>query len=1088
MKTIVIFFFAILLLIPVSTYSKSKKTDTKDTTDKMSTANFSGLKPRLIGPGLTSGRVVDFAVNPKMKSTFYVAVACGGVWKTTNAGISFAPIFDGQKSFSIGCLALDPNNPHVVWVGTGENNSQRSVSYGDGIYKSNDDGKTWTQMGLKKSEHIGKIVIDSRNSEVVYVAAQGPLWGPGGDRGLYKTTDGGKNWEKVLTISDNTGVSDIAMDPSNSDVLYASSYQRRRHVWTLIDGGPEGAIYKSTDAGKTWNKLTNGIPGGDIGRIGLAVSPVNPDIVYAIIEASEDKGGLFRSTDRGASWEKRSSYATVSAQYYEELVCDPKDDDIVYILDTYLQVTEDGGKTFRHLGNKHRHVDDHAIWIDPNNTNYMLVGGDGGVYESYDGGQNWRHFDNLPVTQFYRVAVDNSEPFYYVYGGTQDNASWGAPARTISSGGISNEEWFLVVGGDGYKPQVDPKDPNIVYGESQYGGLVRYDRKSGEAIYIQPQPEKGEEVRWNWDTPLLISPHSNTRLYFAANRLYRSDDRGNTWKAISPDLTRQIDRNQLKVMDKVWDPEAISKNGSTSLYGNIISMTESPVKEDLIYIGTDDGLIQVTENAGQSWRKIETFTGVPETTYVSCVFASNLNENTVYATFDNHKNNDFKPYVLKSNDKGASWTSITGNLPEEGAVYTITEDFVNPDLLFVGTEFGLYFTIDGGKKWVQLKGDFPPIAVRDLVIQKRESDLAIATFGRGIYVLDDYTPLREIKPEALEKEIHVFPIKDALMYIPDDSKVKYDMGEPFFRASNPPFGAIFTYYLKESYKSKKDVRKENEAKAEKDKTTIQYPKLMDLYKEDIEEAPYLIFTITDETGFVVRRLTTPAKAGINRMNWDLCYPSPFPVNAATEINKNSGMPVLPGKYKVSVAKSIDGEITQLTEPMEFNTKVLNNTSLPTKDRKDFVDFQKKVSNLQRAVSGTIAVNDDAKSRIKIIKNALLTTEGASKDLLEKTRKIELDLIDIGNSLNGNNSIASRNENQTPSISDRASYVVWGIWGVTTDATQTQKDAYKIASDDLTTVLDKLRKIVEVDIKDLDKELDKLGAPWTPGRLPEWKKD
>ena len=763
MKKILVTALLAITLIGQVIQSQTKK---PDTTDYFQSKTFSGLKLRLIGPAITSGRIIDLAVNPKDHSHFFVAVASGGVWKTMNGGITFTPVFDSQNSFSIGCVTMDPNNANVVWVGSGENNSQRSVSYGDGVYKSLDGGKNWKNMGLKRSEHIGKIIVDPRNSNVVYVAAQGPLWGSGGDRGLYKTSNGGETWDLLLKISENTGVSDIAMDPRDPDVIYASAYQRRRHVWTLINGGPESAIHKSTDGGKTWTKLTEGLPSGDVGRIGLAVSPVNPDIVFALIETSDNSGGFFRSSDRGASWEKRYDYVSTSAQYYQEIVCDPKDVDRVYSLDTYLKLTDDGGKTWRNLGNEHRHVDDHAIWIDPDNTNHMLIGGDGGLYESYDLGKTFRFFPNLPITQFYRITVDNSEPFYYVYGGTQDNSTWGGPSRTTNTGGITNEDWFLVVGGDGYKAQVDPKDPNIVYGEWQYGGLVRLDRKSGEVLFIQPQPEKGEEHRWNWDTPLLISPHANTRLYFAANRLFRSDDRGQSWKPVSLDLTRKIDRNKLPVMGKVWGPDAVAKNASTSLFGNIVSLTESPVKENLIFVGTDDGLIQVTEDA-QNWRKIDRFPGVPDTTYVSDLFASQHNENVVYASFDNHKNADFKPYLIKSTDKGKTWTSIRGNLPDNGVVYTITEDFENPNLLFCGTEFGLYFTVDGGKKWIQLKGEFPTIAVRDLEIQKRENDLAIGTFGRGIYILDDYSSLRKLSEDLLKREAYVFPVKDALMYMPD---------------------------------------------------------------------------------------------------------------------------------------------------------------------------------------------------------------------------------------------------------------------------------------------------------------------------------
>ncbi|HVR98859.1 MAG TPA: glycosyl hydrolase, partial [Thermoanaerobaculia bacterium] len=503
---------------------KDKKSDKKEL---WSDSTFGGLKLREIGPAITSGRIVDVAVDPRDKNTWYVASAAGGVWKTTTAGVSFEPIFDDEGSYSIGCVTVDPNDSLVVWVGSGENNSQRSVGYGDGVYKSVDGGASWTNVGLKNSEHIGKILVDPRDSRTVYVAAQGPLWNPGGDRGLYKTTDGGKTWKAVLTISENTGVSDIAFDPRDPDVIYATAYQRRRHVWTLIDGGPESAIYKSRDAGATWEKLTNGLPKEDMGRIGIAVSPVNPEVIYAIIESVRGSGGFYRSRDGGGNWEKMSSYVSGSPQYYQEIIPDPEDVDRVYSMDVYVQVTENGGKDFENLGERYKHVDNHSLWIDPDNVRHLLVGCDGGLYESFDRGETWRFMPNLPVTQFYRVSVDNAVPFYNVYGGTQDNFSLGGPSRTPTRQGITNSDWFVTHGGDGFESQVDPEDPNTVYAQSQHGGLVRFDRRTGEEIDIQPQTGKGEPpLRFNWDSPLIVSPHSHTRLYMAANRVFRSDDRG----------------------------------------------------------------------------------------------------------------------------------------------------------------------------------------------------------------------------------------------------------------------------------------------------------------------------------------------------------------------------------------------------------------------------------------------------------------------------------------------------------------------------------------------------------------------------------
>lgn len=1087
-------------------FSDEEKKENKDDKDPMKEATFSGLKWRSIGPATTSGRIIDFAVQTDNPAHFWVAVACGGVWKTTNHGTSFTPVFDGQNSFSIGCLAMDPTNPYTVWVGTGENNSQRSVAYGDGVYKTMDGGKTWECMGLKKSEHIGKILIDPNNTDIVYVAAQGPLWGPGGDRGLYKTTDGGKNWEKILNISDNTGVSDIVMDPRDSQVLYCTSYQRRRHVWTLINGGPEAGVHKSVDGGKTWNKLTNGLPGGDVGRIGLAISPVDPDYIYAVVEAADPNSGLYRTTDRGASWEKRNPYKSTSGQYYNELFCDPHNKEIVYSVDTYTKVSTDGGKTLSNLSNKNRHVDDHALWLDPNKPGYILIGGDGGVYESYDDGSTWKFFENLPVTQYYRVGIDNSEPFYYVYGGTQDNNTYGGPSRTLKSNGISNEDWFKVVGGDGFQARVDPDDPNIVYAQPQHGVLCRFDRKSGELIYIQPQPGKDEFYRWNWDSPLIISPHKGTRLYFAANVLFKSNDRGDSWTRISPDLTRQIDRNKLPVMDKIWNPEAVAKNASTSLYGNIVSLAESPKKAGLIYVGTDDGLIQVTEDDGNTWRKIETFPGIPETTYVSDIFPSPHDENVVYATFDNHKRADFKPYIMKSADKGKTWTMISSNLPENGYVHCVYEDHIKPGLLFAGTEFSFFFSIDDGKKWFKLNNGLPPIAIMDMEIQKRENDIVLATFGRSFYVLDDYSPLRTVTPEILAKDAEIFPVKDALIFQYDDSRNRDHMGETYYTAENPPYGATITYYLKESIKTKKEIRKEKEKELakgdkkdkEKDKDkdkekkagTIEnkdyvYPTQEQLKAEDEEVKPYLVFTITDNDGNIIRRLTAPAAQGIARITWDLSYPSPNPVSEKTDPNKNGGLTTFPGTYKVSMSKVIDGNETLLAGPVSFKTKPLNNKTLPAKDPAAVFAFQKKIMNMQRALSGTNSSINDISKRADLIEKALVNTPGMNAPLMAKVKALQKKVANLKEKLFGDNSKSKRNDGQAPTINERLDGIMWGSM-TSSDIPKTFTDQYVIVSSEFKPVLDELRQINNIELKAIEDEMEKLGSPWTPGRLPDWQ--
>ena len=1072
-----------------------KAEEDKKPADPMSSPTFNGLKLRSIGPAFTSGRVIGFAVDPNNASRYYVAAASGGVWKTVNNGATWTPVFDKEGSYSIGAIVLDPKNPLTVWVGTGENNSQRSVSYGNGVYRSDDGGKTWKNLGLKASEHIGRIAIDPKDSNIVYVAAQGPLWGPGGDRGLFKTTDGGKTWNKILNISENTGVTDVVIDPQNPETLYAASYQRRRHMWTLINGGPESALYKSTDAGASWNKLKAGLPTTDMGRIGLAISPVDSNVIYASVEAADKKGGIFRSNDRGGSWERRNEF-DAGAMYYARIVADPKNVDRVYVMNVFLMVSDDGGKTLRRLGEKSKHVDNHDIWIDPNNNDHYLVGCDGGVYESYDRGANWEFKRNLPVAQLYDITADNAAPFYNVYGGTQDNFSFGGPARTRSASGIVNSDWFVTNGGDGFYSRVDPEDPDTIYAASQNGGLVRFDKRTGERMGIQPQPARGEEpLRWNWDTPLMISPHSHTRLYFAADKLFRSDDRGDSWQVISGQLSRGIDRDKLPVMGKVWSMDAVAKNQSTAFFGNASALAESPKKDGLIYVGTDDGLIQVTEDGGKNWRKLETFPGVAEMSYVSRIVASNHDANTVYAAFENRQNADFKPYLLKSTDAGRSWVSIVSNLPKNQPVWAIAEDQVNPNLLFVGTEFGLFFTIDGGQKWIQLKGGLPTIQVRDLTIQKRENDLVVATFGRGIYILDNYTPLRLLKPEMLKQEAQLFPVKDALMYIqaqPIGLRGKGFQGESFFTAENPPFGATFSYYLKDELKTKKAKRQEAEKEAAKKNTPVTLPRLADLSAEEEEEAPAIIFTVTDSSGRVIKRLTGPVTAGMQRVAWDLRYPPsslPPPPNPDNEnpFDDGPGGPlVMPGAYKVSLAKRVDGVMTPLGAPQDFNVVVPGQEGMSPGDRAALVEFQQKVARLQRAVQGALEATNALKPRLALIRRALLETPGAGDKLLDDAAALDKRNNDILRALRGDNALRSRNINLPPSIAERVGDIVGTQRSSTARPTQTQINQYAVAAQDFEQTLAQLRQLIEGDLARLEKQMEAAGAPWTPGRIPEWK--
>jgi len=1046
-----------------------------------------GLEFRAIGPALTSGRIGDLAIHPEHPTTWYVGVSSGGVWKTVNAGVTWKPIFDSYGSYSIGAVTVDPSDPLVVWVGTGENNSQRSVGYGDGLYKSVDGGRSFELVGLKQSEHIAKILVDPRDSDVVLVASQGPLWASGGDRGLFRTADGGETWDVVLEIDEDTGVTDLLMDPRNPDVLYAAAYQRRRHVWTLINGGPGSGVYKSLDGGVSWKKANKGLPGGDRGRIGLAMSPQNPDVLYAIVEAADGKGGFFRSSDRGENWSRQSDYVSNSPQYYQEIVADPHRFDRLYSLDTRTQVTEDGGKTWSRLGGEWRHVDDHALWIDPADEDHLLIGGDGGLYESWDRGANWDYKANLPVTQFYKVAVDNAAPFYNVYGGTQDNNTQGGPSRTINRHGIRNSDWFITVGGDGFDPAVDPENPNIVYSQWQYGGLIRFDRSTGEEIDIRPQPgAEGPPLRWNWDSALLISPHSSSRLYYGSQILFRSEDRGDSWRPVSPDLTRNMDRNELEVMGRVWSVDAVAKNNSTSFYGTIVAITESPLVEGLIYVGTDDGLIQVSEDGGGTWRRIEDLPGVPEMTYVNDLEASWHDPNTVYAALNNHKRGDFAPYVLVSRDRGRSWRAITGDLPARGSTYTIAEDHSSPNLLFVGTEFGLFTSLDGGGAWLQMKSGIPTISIREIELQRRENDVVAASFGRGFFVLDDYSALRHLSEELLQRAGHIFPTRAAWMYVrsaPLGGGEKASQGARLFTAPNPSFGAVFTYFLGETLRTDEQARRRDEKALAKEGGDVRYPSWDALKREDRQEDPGVSLVVRTEGGEFVRRVGGSSSSGLHRATWDFRYPGFTPLALGDDGN---GPAALPGTYTVTLEQRVDGETTVLAGPEPFQVEVLGAPSLPEADREAKLAFQREAGRLQRAVLGAARAAADAAERLEIIKHAVEVTPGVDEDLRTEVRAMELELTDLRELLNGDRTRSRRSEPAMPGIVSRVQTVVGGQWSNTSSPTGTQREQLALASELFAGMVEDLRQLVDVDLPALEDRLEDAGVPWTPGRgVPRW---
>ena len=1067
--------------------NKDKKEEAaKDSLDELS---ISALKFRCVGPANTSGRISDFAVNPDNPYEYYVATSSGGVWKTMNNGTTYEPIFDGEGSYSIGCVTMDPSNHSTIWVGTGENNNQRSVAYGDGLYKSVDGGSSWSHMGLKNSEHIAKVIVHPDNSDVVWVAAIGPLWSSGGDRGLYKTTDGGKTWKKTLEIDKHTGVTDLVIDPRNPDILYAASFQRARHVFTYLGGGPGSTIYKSSDGGDTWSKANKGLPDGDLGRIGLAVS-ADPDIVYAIVEATSGKSGFYKTTNGGATWSKQGGHVT-SGNYYQEIVTDPIDAQKIYSMDTWLSSSSDGGKSFKRVGENTKHVDNHCMWINPKNTAHWMVGCDGGIYDTYDDGKTWVFKANLPVTQFYKVAVDNDEPFYNIYGGTQDNFSMGGPSRTNTAHGIVNSDWYITHGGDGFESQVDPDNPDIVYAQSQYGVLVRYDRKSGEEVGIQPKERKDENgYRWNWDAPLQVSAHKPGRLYFAANKVFRSDDYGNSWDVISDDLTRQLNRNELKIMDRVWSIDAVAKNRSTSPYGTLVAFSESTIDAELLVVGSDDGLIHITTDGGDTWRKIDNITGVPKNSYVNAIYCSQHNPSVIYAAFNHHKYGDFKPYLMKSTDKGTTWKMISNNLPERGSVYSFEEDHMESDLIFCGTEFGVFFSSTGGQRWKQLKGGMPTVAVRDIAIQRRENDLVLGTFGRGFYVMDDYSLLRNVGNGKIEDEAKIYAVRDAFIY--EENKPlgldgKSFQGDAFYSAENLGSVAMIDYYYPEAYKSKKDKREKAESTDAKDKKGNPYPTYDELVEEDEEISPQLVFTITDAKGNVVRKLYKKPSEGIQRLKWDMRFASKEAINLNKSsfynpfAGSSSGTLVAPGKYTVTMSK-IDAEgITQVAGPVSINIKALDNSVMPAENRDDKVAFQREVTELSRRIEGAGRAINEVNNKLKHIKEAIKVVEGSEADLFQDYNAINTEIRNLRRELYGDNIKTRLDIDQPPTPSGRVGWIEYEQKNSTSAPTGTHRMSLDIAKEEFQPILEKVKKLATVDIEKLEQKLEDMGAPYTPGR-------
>ncbi len=1078
------FLHAGLLLLFVATSTPLLFAQEKKTND------FAGINFRNIGPALTSGRIADIAIHPDNENTWYVAVGSGGVWKTTNSATTWTPIFDKEASYSIGCITIDPNNSRTIWVGTGENVGGRHVGFGDGIYVSHDDGKTWTNKGLKKSEHLSKIIVHPSNPDVIWVASQGPLWSKGGERGVYKSTDGGDTWKKTLAGENEwTGATDLLIDPRNPDVLYAATWQRHRNVAAYLGGGPGTALYKSNDGGESWTKLSTGIPKEKLGKIGLAMSHFNPDVIYAAIEMERRKGGVFMSANGGQSWSKMSN--TVSGgtgpHYYQELYASPHKDGRLYLMNNVVQISEDHGKTFKPMNEKRKHVDSHAMAFKSSDPNYVLFGTDGGLYESFDHTKNWKYVSNLPITQYYKVAVDDAAPFYHIYGGTQDNGSHGGPSRTRKSGGIYNSDWWITLSADGHQSATEPGNPDITYGEFQQGVLWRVDQTTRETVYIQPQAGLNDPAeRWNWDSPILVSPHKPTRLYFASQRVWKSENRGDSWDAVSPDLTRNQERLALPIMgsqqswDNAWDVLAMSN------YNTITSLAESPIQEGLLYAGTDDGILQVSEDGGANWRKIElgTIKGVPASAFVNDVRADLYDASTVYLVLDNHKFGDYKPYLLKSTDKGRSWTFINGNLPKTLLTWRVVQDHVDRNLMFAATEYGVYMTKNGGGSWTQLKGGMPTISIRDITIQRRENDLVAASFGRGFYVLDDISPLRDFSSDTKGQEATLFDVKDAYWYVPKGEI--YGQGNNEYKAPNPDFGAVFTYYLKDSIATLESARK----LSEKNKTTVPFPGWEALEAEKIQQKPAILLTVRNSNGEVVNVVKGSNKKGFNRVSWDLTIADRSgevlnpPKGGEDYFNLN--IMATPGDYTVTLEKWVDGKQTALGESRSFKVVPLAKGALEGASYEEMIAFRKSFEGYQQDLKATKTVLAETKKKIEAMQRALQKATSSSESLTERMYSTRSSILAIDSKLNGNKAKADIGEVNAPSASDFEFMGKIALASSTYGPTALHQQALSDAKSRLRGVKSELSSIVNNDIPALETALKSAGAPWieTQGLINE----
>ena len=913
------------------------------------------LKIRNIGPAIMGGRVVDFAVVENNTSIIYAAIGPSGVWKSENNGITWFPVFDREASVAVGAVAVSQSTPDIVWVGSGEATARNSVGIGDGAYKSEDGGRTWKNMGLENTRHIAKIIIDRTNPDIVYVGALGHEWGPNEERGLFKTINGGETWDKVLYVDENTGIADLASDPSNPKIVYAAMWDFRRKAYHFRSGGKGSAIYKTTDGGRTWKKIVNGLPSGDYGRIGLDVCFSNPNVVYAVVE--NKNSGVFRSEDKGENWIRMCDSQThdrinFRPFYYSKITVDPNNDLVVYVYSGSSYVSRDGGKTFSTIA-RGTHPDHHAMWVNPHNSLHLLDGNDGGIDISFDGGISWRSVRAAAWSEVYQVGYDMRTP-YYAYVGLQDNGSWGAPINSLDSNGIMNFHWYPIGGGDGFYIQIDPEDYSTIYRNAHMGGITRFDVKTGDSQDIKPVAKLDEEpYRFNWNSPIQISPHNRNVVYFGGNFLFKTTDRGKSWEKISPDLSSDDPEKQKDSGGVTAD------NTGAEIHCTIYTISESPLKEGQIWIGTDDGLVQLTTDGGTTWTNLTgNIKGLPPEGWVTRIEASHFDTGTAFATFDRHRVDDYKPYVYKTNDFGKTWISLSADLPPVGYLHVVREDLENKNLLFVGSEFGLFMSFDGGIKWMAYKNEFPTVAVRDIQIHPRERDLLIGTHGRGLWILDDFRPVEQMTPQVLASECALFDIRPATLFSSKSSSMY--SGPHEYSAPNPPFGAGINYYLKEK------------------------PKPGDMFS----------ISVCDSEGQEVSFLRATKNLGLNRIYWNLREQRTAPVESSVSQGGrgrgfSGGSFVLPGQYKVVLQlndKIIEKNLT--VKAYDKHSFTLEERRLNQKFVKDIGSLVNQGTALISSMTALMEQLQDLERRIKEGKETHPGLKEMLNDLKSKVGQIQ----------------------------------------------------------------------------------------------------